>query len=506
MEDLSPKILRKRKPFRLLAKMDKTEIDQFRHFLESPLIHPKPDKKLIAFFDQCLKVRLWHADLDKPGFEKATRLVLTDNAFDKMVSKLYDQLTTYVGLVEYLEATPQHAQFALKYYEKKNLEGVEISKKVKEGKRELTHLVQNETYYHMTLMLELESAEKSASRTQTPDQRGFSGLHAHLDSYYFILKLRFLCASANEQRIFGDTGKESDDGLLLQWLQASYQEMPALAKVYYHAFHILKGIDAQKHTDEFRRRLTVWEAENPGSEAHDIRDLKGYLLNYYLRKLNAGELEVLPQVHHFYLEALHQGSILEDGKLSPEHFKNILLMHCRMNLIAEARTFFLQYKDRLTDQQNGTAIDYFEAVLEFNEKKYEAVIPKVEALIDTKGAIKADLYYGLDFRCLLLKAYIECLAFADLKQWDRVDEKLLGLLHAFPAYIARKNLPRTTQVRFDNFRKSIQRLYAIAYDSPPNERLAKMEELLRDLRSSSNLPDKGWFIQKAVDFLASPWS
>jgi hypothetical protein len=498
MEDQSQKNLRRRKPFRLLSKMGKNEVAQFRVFLDS-LQNPKPDQKLIEFFDHCSRIQLWERDIDKATFQKATGLELKDNAFDKLVSKLYNQLTVYAALVEFSETSSQHAQFSIRFYEKRGLEQEEIGKMVKESKRELSSAVKNEDYFRTMLELEIESAEHSKSRTQSPEERGLVGLHTCIDSYYFILKLRFLCASANEQRIFGNATTEGMNELGLDWLCIMYPVMPTLAKVYFHAFHILSGVDDEEHLEAFRAQMECWEAESIETNDGKFEELNGYLLNYYIRKMNFNEVEALPRVHQFYQEGLRKGWLLDAGKLSPEHFKNILKIQCRMNLVSEARTFFEQFKFQLTDNQGGAVLEFTDAVLVFNERKFKEVIFKLETLIGSKGSIKADQFYGLDLRCLLLKAYYEFLGKANAQEWDEVDDKLRGLLHAFPSYIARKNLPRTTQLRFDNFRNAMNRIYTIAFDTGEKQRVAKMKELLLDLRSSSNLPDKVWFIQKAME-------
>jgi hypothetical protein len=461
------------------------------------LVYAKPDKKLMEFFDHCQSVNLWNIDIDKATFARKTGLELTENAFDKLVSRLYLALTTFAGMVEYLNDTSQHSQFALRFYDKKGLELEEFGKKVKEGKREIETRDQDEEYFRLMLKLELESVEHELSRSQSSEERGMANLHHYLDSYYLIMKLRFLCATINEQHIYGDVKVDSRNELLDSWFSAKYPSMPALAQVYFHAFNVLSGIDEARNLSEFLAGLKKWESSATTTNSTICSELNGYLLNYYFRKLGSGDVEALPKVYHFYIEALEKGWLLENGKIPPEHFKNLLVTFCRMGFLDKATAFYEQYKVRLTDDQSGAVLEYNEAVLYFYRAEYGTLIQKIEALIDSKGPIKTDQYYGLDMRCLLLKAYYEMLLLSDWDSFDSIDEKINSLLHAFPGYIARKNLPRIKQLRFDNFRKSIQRLYTVAFVVPSSETIPKMKELLMEFRSSSNLPDKAWFIQKA---------
>lgn len=503
MDDRSQRSLRKRRAFRLLAKMDKGEILRFRQFLDSPVIHAKPDQKVIQFFDHCLALSSWKTNMSKEDFEAKTKLKLDNSDFDKLMSRLYKYLSQFVALLEFLGDRDQQGQFALKYYKRKGFEYEEIGKKVKETKRELDGAVQDDAYFRRMLELDLESAKRAVSRSQSSEERGFSRLHGHLDSYYCILKLRFLCASINEEEIYGTSVASVFRDSLLDWLDDEYVGMPTLSKVYYHAFHILKSMDVGYHTVGFETQLQAWKDHAKGANVEEFGELKGYMINHYLRQLNQGDLDAIPKMMRFYLEGLDEGWLLEEGKLSPEHFKNILVTYCRLGQVREARTFFEQYGEQLTDAQEGAAIAYNEAVLEAQEKKYTVVIPKLEALVEMKGPIKADQFYGLGMRCALIKAYFEYLSVADMDVWDDVEQKLLNLLHAFPAYVSRKKLPKIKEIRFENFRKEMHRLHAVAYNTPLAERNPKMKELLRDFRSSSNLPDKGWFIHMAEHFMGA---
>lgn len=500
LDELSSKLLRKRKPFRLLAHMSETEVEQFQHFLESRHLPTRPDPKLQAFFACCRASQVWASSLDKAGLEAAARTTWTDNAFDKLVSKLYAQLIAFAATQTLAESPEQHTNFALPYFEQRGIDAEEFGKKLKEGRRDLDQVDQNEDYYRLLLDLELQSAERSTSRSASPDERGLVQLHTYLDSYHAILKLRLLCASVNEQPIYGSAAGNPSPALL-NWFAEGYEAMPDLAKVYFHALHVLLGIDDKHHVEVFKQML---QGLPPSARSgREMAELYGYLLNYYARRLNQGDLDAMPQMFHFYTQSLFKGWILEGGRLAPEHFKNLMVACCRMEQAALARDIFDRYKDLLTDTLDGAVLVYNEAVLEFYEKNYGSAVSKLEGLTDVKAPIKADHFYGIDARCMLLKAYFEMLGKSDIGDWDVAEEKLLNLLHAFQGYITRKDLPKVRQVRFENFRKAVQRLHVITYASPLAERKPTLEAFLRELHSSSNLPDKGWLVQQAQAIIAT---
>jgi hypothetical protein len=490
-----PKMLRKRKPFRLLATMTKKEIVAFRHFLISPLSNPKVDQQLVKFFDDCMRLCIWECEMDKERFSEKTGQNFTDNVLNKLVSRLYDQLGIYGSLMEFLKSKPDQAQFTVLYFKNKGLEYDELDKKVKENKRDLDHVNQNANYFRLMLELDLETAQKAESRNKSPQERGLGSLHSHLDNYYLILKLRFLCASLNEARIFGNSEEVPPSEILMPWIKLQYPTMPLLAKAYFHIYHILVETGTDEHVQVLLSLLQTWKTSGPRSSDEEYSEVNRYLINYYVQRLNSDELD-LDQAHEFYMEKLEQGLLSDAGKLRYEHFKNIISLNCRIGRIQEARQFFEAFKPQLPEAIAAIAISYNDAILELYEKKYLSAISKLEILIEATGAIKDDKFYGLDVRCNALKAYYEFLQIADLEDWDRTDQKLHSLLRAFIPFIQRKKDMRPiSRVRFENFAKMVQRLYTIRFDEGVDRRI-KLEELLLDLKSSSNLPHRIWFLNQ----------
>lgn len=487
------KPLLKRKPFRILALLPEVELDQFEHFLIGSMPGKTSDSLLVNFFRHCRELRVWEEEISRASFLDQSGLSMSNSFFDKLISMLYQQLLNFAGVMGLQQNPSQILPFALDYFSQRSMPSDEVEKKASEGHRILRKTIPNAGYFKVSLDLHLTVARASQSRTEKPVSRGLHMLHDDLDAYYFIQKLRFLCASLNEKEVFQNTWKQQNETELMQWLDKAYIRMPDLARTYYHVYYILKGAGDENHFGAFRQLLEQWESDY-GNDT-EITDLYAHLLNYYSIKYNDGDLNSLPQIDQIFEDLLSRGTILEGGQIMPEHFKNVISVKCRLGKPKEARRTFMQYSECLTDGQDGAALIYNDICIAFYEGRFDYVRKAIEPLLEAPNATKTDMYYGLDLRCLLLKNYYRLLTIHDFTFWDTIEERLRGLLRSFRGYIIRKDISQMSKVRFENFRKALSRLYLLEFTQTSREEQAKgREKLLIEFRSSSNLPDKVWFI------------
>ena len=501
MDSTVKKPLWRRKPFRILQVLPPNEIELFSQFLETPFFNPKPDHDLIAFFHHCRSCNVWDSDLDRSLFLQISGLELDNIKFDKLVSRLNNQLTTFLGMRQCLKKVGYAFPHALSHLSDLQFPTEELEKKHKEYKRALEKglkavgEIKNANYHRIRLDMNLVLANGSQSRMERPGTRGLHLLHQHLDAYFFIQKLRFLCASINEQTVFNHYWEAGGEDHLMAWFKYNYDSMPDLAKIYFHAYNVLRGIGDACDIRSFRSLLAKWEEDN-GLHQETV-DLNGYLLNYFFMQLNSGDLDALPQINYLYDDLLANGTLLDNQKIAPEHFKNVITIKCRLGLVEEARAFFSTYSGALEDTVEGAAIRYNEAYLLYYEQSYPEAEDILKEMAENPGKTKADHYYGLDIRCLLLKSYYTSLEFRDLKEWDQADQELQKMFRSFHGYIQRKEVANMSRVRFENFRKALEKLYGLKYGNAElDSKKIEREELWLEFKSSSNLPDKGWFISQ----------
>jgi hypothetical protein len=133
----------------------------------------------------------------------------------------------------------------------------------------------------------------------------------------------------------------------------------------------------------------------------ELSDLYQYLLNYCIRRINAGRLVFQKELLAVYQSALEHGALLSNGTISQWDFKNVVTIALRTGNVEYARQFIHSYKQHLPSSQRTNALAYNLANLHFSEKNFRAAISQLQK-VDLD-----DVFYRLDARSILLKSYYE---------------------------------------------------------------------------------------------------
>lgn len=135
--------------------------------------------------------------------------------------------------------------------------------------------------------------------------------------------------------------------------------------------------------------------------ASELSDLYQYLLNYCIRRINAGRLVFQEELLSVYQSALEHGALMSNGALSQWDFKNVVTISLRTGNLDYARNFIHGHKQHLPAAQRTNALAYNLANLHFSEKNFRAAIKQLQK-VDLD-----DVFYRLDARSILLKSYYE---------------------------------------------------------------------------------------------------
>lgn len=133
----------------------------------------------------------------------------------------------------------------------------------------------------------------------------------------------------------------------------------------------------------------------------ELADLYQYLLNYCIRRINAGRLAFQDELLEVYKMALNDGALLTDGKITQWDFKNIVTIALRTSEIQYALDFIENYNPKLPSNQRSNALAYNLANVHFAQKDYHSAIKQLQN-VDLD-----DVFYRLDARSILLKSYYE---------------------------------------------------------------------------------------------------
>ena len=150
-------------------------------------------------------------------------------------------------------------------------------------------------------------------------------------------------------------------------------------------------VSLKKEVPELIGRLSVSE----------LADLYQYLLNYCIRRINAGKLDFQAELLSVYQSALTKGALMTNGSISQWDFKNVVTISLRTGNVDYARNFIHAYKQLLPQSQRTNSLAYNLANLHFSEKNFRSAIKQLQK-VDLD-----DVFYRLDARSILLKSYYE---------------------------------------------------------------------------------------------------
>ena len=169
-------------------------------------------------------------------------------------------------------------------------------------------------------------------------------------------------------------------------------------KLYRLIIRSLTEPDNETVFDELKSEVPLLTGRLSSAE---LSDLYQYLLNYCIRRINAGRLVFQNELLTVYQKALKHGALFSNGNISQWDFKNVVTIALRTSNLDYAREFIHGHKQFLPLSQRTNALAYNLANLHFYERNFRAAISQLQK-VDLD-----DVFYRLDARSILLKSYYE---------------------------------------------------------------------------------------------------
>jgi len=259
----------------------------------------------------------------------------------------------------------------------------------------LGHVDSDALHYRYEL-LSLKAKEELGSGKRSSDIFEESSLF--LDLYFVAKKLQISAEKINLNFILK---KEWNDSFLKTILEqidnGLFSDNP-----YINLYRLIIQSLTEPENESVFGKLKSEVPKLMGSlSASELSDLYQYLLNYCIRRINAGKLAFQDELLAVYQSALEHGALLTNGSISQWDFKNVVTIALRTGNVDYAREFIHDYKQYLPSSERTNALAYNLANLHFSEKKYRAAIKQLQK-VDLD-----DVFYRLDARSILLKSFYE---------------------------------------------------------------------------------------------------
>lgn len=464
--------------------MGEEEQLNFIHYLNSPLFNTS--KAMITFY-QLWREKVLGKDGEISAVEFLSGTKLKVERMDKYCSLLSKIVIEFLSLQGFLSSSRSQIEHAADYLEKQGAPRREWDVLRIKLNADIQKSPDSSEKFLRQLDFKWKEAETRIHTRETRNlwKEDFRGLHESLDQYFYVQKLKLACASANIRLIYKqdeDPGKE-----FIDWFQSRVNPdtLDALLRAYWLAWHM---ISMPEETDHFVALFALLKEYGAGFSVEEERDLFNYALNYCLRLGNQGEGKFMEYSAALYRELLARKIILDQGKLPSQAMKNIVVVHCIVGELDWVDSFLESYHFLLPEDTDPNLLIYNQGVLAFYREDYEQAIEKLQQVI---SQLKNDIFYELDSRIYLLKAYFEYLPQLDM---EGIDE-MYRMYDSFRMFIERnKQISEVHKLRYGNFIREFRRFLRYIEEHPLHA--AKLKKLYQQVEGMEYLVNKTWFLEK----------
>lgn len=485
-----------RKIYQLLELLSEEDQEQFTLYLDSP--YHNSSKTLSVFWKQWLKKVIRSdkgADLTVEAFVKGSSL--KTSRFDKLCSQLYTKAKDFLTLRAFEEKDVLKEIFFSKAVLDRDLDletGMGLASKTSTYLKK--QLESPEKYlaqlYHS---LEIAGAQIRARKPAKDFLAEFARMLDLLDQFTGSKEMQLSVAARNIGRIIQQKDNSVIE-LLEDRINIEEREEPKnlLAKLYYLILCLQFGYKTSEALTQF---LEVMELNWQKIEEDVVNDVYNFALNWSIRRLNEGDKSFLHHSFDLYVQLLGNGLLQKGGKLYPQQYKNMVVVGCRAGELEWVEKFIREWGDLLIDDHDGIAQTYNLAILHFHQEKYREAIDSFKEVIQEGSH---DIFYGMDARMYLWKAYFEYL---DHLTPDEIDE-MYKLYDSVRLYIDRhKKVSARHKMLYRNFVRLFKRFMFLLLDQGVSRSSDDLRDFHAELLAAGEMSNKEWFVQKVEEVIAA---
>ncbi|HHG85405.1 MAG TPA: hypothetical protein ENJ82_11720 [Bacteroidetes bacterium] len=474
---------------RMLSRLNRKQLKGFQSYLACDLFNTNATLEKLC--DYLLANALNNSEKPLLDFKMTEDLGLSTKIHDKLFSQLLQHLNRFVYMWSNRDKLTSEYAETFQFWMNHDLEPELLEREYRKMKRKVSREPASESDILHHLQLEHQYAIHRTFQPRKGQANLFATHHELLDHYYWLTKLKYLCASVNAAQIF----RRPIQQIPFEVPKTILQQFPAIGLAYYRTYHLLR--EAKPEFIAAQEQFEFLEKFGKQFSVEDQRNLYGFLLTVSSLGMNQGKGRFESLILEIYDASLKGGFLIQHGKISPAHFKNIVSLKSRMGKLEETSAFIKKYQGFLPSTDKKELLAYCWGLLAFYEKNYEESIAKFRTIISSSPE---DLFWGLEARNMLWKAYFEGgenLGFAE-------KDEMLKLYHSFRLYVKRNSrVSDHFKTCYENFILIFNQLIRTDERGHWASSKEEFEALLAETQQSNALMHKKWLVEAIQRKIAS---
>lgn len=447
------------------------ELRRFRVFLESPYFNQRQD--VLKAWD-CIRPHFFETNSPPPSEQEIFAAAYPDQDFQDgkyrhLLSEICTRLERFWQVQQLERQQGTQSKALLEVLASRGLHR-EFDSFMAEAQTDLLAQPSRDRDY-LQHRFDLASLlhDHQVQRSNRGIQSGLLAAMEAMDEEYFTNKLRLAAAAINRALVLG----ESIDIILLDEVLATIDSLPevvyagGLVECYRL---VLRFLQSQHDHEAFRALLDSLPRIQNHCQPETLAELYSFAMNYCVRMVNLAEPGFDAHLFSLYRICLEKGFLLEGGNLPVPHYKNYMTMGLRMGHAEEIGLEIDRLAKLLPEEFRENAAVFSKAALAFHLGDMRTclkLLQKVEFV---------DIYYHIDSKSLLLKAYYE----------QAETEPILSLIDSFKIYLRRSR--RISDYQMQTYRNQIRIVQMmVKYRLGARRPLSEIRQALTELRPIADL-------------------
>lgn len=463
-----------------ISALSQVDRNRFKKFVESPYFNG--NSKLVYLLEEIEFAINKNIDA-KNHLNNAMLSSLSDLTNNQLRKQLSDLLRLFEDFISIEE---------MKYLNKKNvylLRGIE-NRQLGLLKNSVRKRVKNmfikenirSSYYHLdryeveNILYEIDKVDiKRVSKKNDITER-LTSAFSELNLFYYMEQLRLLVSAHGWSHIVSSDIIKINYFSIINQIKALGIESDPIIKTYTSIY------ESQLHPDDNSKYFELKSNIDKNINLFHPQEAKNIIksaMNFCSRKINSGEREFTYEALSLYKKLIKDDLLLNNNRLSPWTFKNIVSVAVRCGDLKWVKNFIESYNMYLEGDYSQSIINLCKAQLDFYQGNWNQVISRLQ---------------NVEFKEFSLKVNAEIYIIAVYYELDEF-EILSSTLQNFKKYLLRQKSINKKQLEYPkNFIKFISRI------TKPKSK-DKVRLLRTKIYNTQNIASKTWLLEKVDELL-----